>query len=94
MPDLEKHLTGPAACVFQHFMCGRCGVDLNEEGIGYQERHHGIDPETGYQDVELVCSDCVAEEERIADEEADERRESMYAHADMVYRMGIEDYSW
>lgn len=39
-------------------ICDSCGKQCGSDG--FEERHHGpVDPQTGYQDVEVVCSDCL-----------------------------------
>ena len=38
-------------------VCDRCGETC---GDGFEERHHGpVDPQTGCQDVEIVCAACL-----------------------------------
>jgi hypothetical protein len=43
------------AWTLQENCCGVCGGSLDE---GYQERDYGVDAETGYRDVWLVCVHC------------------------------------
>ena len=50
-------------------VCDRCGETC---GDGFEERHHGpVDPQTGCQDVEIVCAACLDEQASAGDDEAD-----------------------
>lgn len=35
--------------------CDHCGGPLTD---GFEERSRGVDPETGYHDVEVLCAKC------------------------------------
>lgn len=52
-------------------VCGNCGGSLED---GFEEQHHGTDPETGYADVWLICGACAEKESS----DYDEATETMY----------------
>jgi hypothetical protein len=61
----------------QAIVCERCGSSCEN---GYSERSYGRrDPETGYQDTEIFCTEC-------------ENEEGCYEAADMNLTMRMEGY--